>query len=387
MKNRGQKKKHGRVLLHEAIAESLRRDIQRSFYPRGTYLPSEAELCARFKASRVTVRKALASLAAAGLTKAEAGIGHRVGGRLVISQQEESSLVAVLAPYAEGASYFAELVGGLERTLAEAGLHIVVYSTDPRREVNSEQLMAAQVERLLQVYPRAVVVCGERREAERAHLERLLHAEIPLVEVDEEDPTLATDFVGTDDRLGSLMVSEWLWQWSGGVVGLVLGGKPASGLELRLQGYRLALENHGVSAEKGVEVRLVTAEDQAAFANRLLEIREGERLGLFCPSHQEVMTVAGALGEAWNKVGREVGVGYVASPPWAARDPGIPVVAARWSGALMGENAGRLIARRSQREKRPPQRLLLAPYLSVDAAYGEVVYDHFGMAVLSEERR
>ncbi|MEU4268178.1 winged helix-turn-helix domain-containing protein [Streptomyces sp. NPDC026092] len=44
------------------IADALRRDIDNDVYTPGSHLPSEADLCTRFDASRNTVRSGLALL-------------------------------------------------------------------------------------------------------------------------------------------------------------------------------------------------------------------------------------------------------------------------------------------------------------------------------------
>src|SRR4030042_7086706 len=106
MHNKKPENRSGRALLYESIADRLRLDIEGGFYPRGTYLPSEADLCVRFDISRSTLRKALNLLAQEGWITARAGIGHHVGGQLVARKETSSNLVAILAPYAEGNTYF-----------------------------------------------------------------------------------------------------------------------------------------------------------------------------------------------------------------------------------------------------------------------------------------
>lgn len=53
--------------LHARVADELRQQILRGELPPGSTLPSEARLCARFDASRGTVRSALAALRHEGL--------------------------------------------------------------------------------------------------------------------------------------------------------------------------------------------------------------------------------------------------------------------------------------------------------------------------------
>ncbi len=59
----------------EEITAAITRQVLEEDLPPGARLPSERELCARFEASRTTVRRALAELVASGLLRAEHGRG------------------------------------------------------------------------------------------------------------------------------------------------------------------------------------------------------------------------------------------------------------------------------------------------------------------------
>jgi len=72
-----------RTALWTSIAETLTAEIGAGHYPPGAKLPSEAELSARFGVNRHTVRRALASLAEAGLVHPRRGAGVFVAGRPV----------------------------------------------------------------------------------------------------------------------------------------------------------------------------------------------------------------------------------------------------------------------------------------------------------------
>lgn len=64
-----------RTPLWQAIAATLRSEIETGHYLPGSRIPSEAALAARFGVNRHTVRHALADLAEAGLTHARRGAG------------------------------------------------------------------------------------------------------------------------------------------------------------------------------------------------------------------------------------------------------------------------------------------------------------------------
>ena len=68
----------GRRPLYQAMAEKLSAGIQQGAYPVGTMLPTEAELCERYKVSRSTIREALRLLLQLGMVSRRQGIGTRV---------------------------------------------------------------------------------------------------------------------------------------------------------------------------------------------------------------------------------------------------------------------------------------------------------------------
>ncbi len=64
--------------LYLSLAERLSKDIREGVYPVGTLLPTEAELRARFKLSRHTVREAIRMLSEAGMVSRHQGVGTKV---------------------------------------------------------------------------------------------------------------------------------------------------------------------------------------------------------------------------------------------------------------------------------------------------------------------
>ena len=67
--------KDSSIPLHVQLADWLRRQIQHKELPPHSRLPSERELCDRFGISRITVRKAIATLTQEGLVHSTPGKG------------------------------------------------------------------------------------------------------------------------------------------------------------------------------------------------------------------------------------------------------------------------------------------------------------------------
>src|SRR5215510_9876982 len=69
--------------LHERVRQQLAGDVIAGVYPRGARLPSERDLCTRLNVSRVTLRRALSSLADDGLLAPSHGRGWYVAAERV----------------------------------------------------------------------------------------------------------------------------------------------------------------------------------------------------------------------------------------------------------------------------------------------------------------
>ncbi|MFB3881770.1 MAG: GntR family transcriptional regulator [Armatimonadota bacterium] len=367
------KSSRGRTLLYQEVADRLRQDMQAGFHPRGTYLPSEADLCGRFKVSRDTVRRALASLAAEGLIQTEPGVGHRVRGQVVSARQEQDDVVAVIAPYGEGALAFAEMVAGLERTLTSAGMRLVVLGMQAPERGEGRRVSAAHVEHIVHMRPHAVV-CGLPRGTDASELQRLVRAGVPVIVVGEDPAGLAVDVAGTDDRLGAYMISEWLADWAQDLPWCVSGAARSPGLDARLEGYSLALSSR--SAEPADRPVLQLGEGQfegqvAEIADWAQQFRGTHRLGVLCTQADLLLPVARGLEEAGMRIGGTAALGCVGSLWQAPPIPeGVPVCGAVWSASDMGTTAAHLVIMRGVRgDARVPLRVLVAPRLSVTPEY------------------
>jgi DNA-binding GntR family transcriptional regulator len=63
---------------YSQVQEYIKKRIQTGVYPVGSYLPSENEICEKFKTTRTTVRKALDELLREGFIEKEQGKGSKV---------------------------------------------------------------------------------------------------------------------------------------------------------------------------------------------------------------------------------------------------------------------------------------------------------------------
>jgi len=90
---------------HETIAKQLVAEIREGILPVGTQLPTEPQLCERFKASRHTVRQALRSLSDRKLIVRRAGSGS-----MIIASHEPRILIQTAGSMAKSLSNPSDLV-------------------------------------------------------------------------------------------------------------------------------------------------------------------------------------------------------------------------------------------------------------------------------------
>jgi GntR family transcriptional regulator len=125
------------MALHRQIFVVLRDEIRRGIVGPGQALPKEEALCARFGVSRITVRRALADLAALGLVERRQGIGNFVRSDVPAPRQRPTL----------------SLIDGLRRTADETTVTVLgVHRGTPPTEVAE----------LLQLAPGEVAVRAQR---------------------------------------------------------------------------------------------------------------------------------------------------------------------------------------------------------------------------------
>lgn len=95
--------KPGRAARYSEIEAALRAEINAGIHPVGAHLPTEHELCARFAASRFTIRQALAGLREEGLIDARAGVGT-----IVLASRRRETFVHRLSSVEELLQYPSE---------------------------------------------------------------------------------------------------------------------------------------------------------------------------------------------------------------------------------------------------------------------------------------
>jgi DNA-binding LacI/PurR family transcriptional regulator/biotin operon repressor len=186
--------------LADQIYATLSRRIDAGAWKANDRLPSERALAEELGVCRVTVARAVNRLVSEGVLCRRRGSGTFVASHPDGSHDRSrpvTGAVALVIPYSRD-GYASHIVKGVASVLSDAGYHVLFHDTgaDWRREAHQIQRLRGRVDGFL-VFPADPM----RNE----DLYRAILAEgTPLVFIDRYCPTLASDWVVTDNFNASL---------------------------------------------------------------------------------------------------------------------------------------------------------------------------------------
>lgn len=233
------------TLLYRKIVAALLADMEAGRVRTGERLPSEHELARRFGVSRITAKRALDELTAAGQAERVRGRGTfaLTGGALGGRERPAPSdpLIGLVLPdFSE--TYGVKLLYALEERCAAAGAHLVVKRTlgDAARE-------AAAIAALLRLGVRGLVVFPVHGEHYQPVLLELVLQGFPVVLVDRYLREIPAPAVVTDNREAAAALTAHVL--TAGCREVAFVSPPAehtSALEDRLLGLETALARRGL---------------------------------------------------------------------------------------------------------------------------------------------
>jgi GntR family transcriptional regulator of arabinose operon len=230
---------------HRQIYEVLLAEIQTGVYKPGDRLPSEALLCERFDASRITVAKAFQSLQRDNLVRRRPGSGTYVEK----VAQDTSLQFGVLIPDFGSTDIFEPICKGIMHSPA-AGSHSLTWGSSAAG--TSSKFQAAEL--LCQQYINQGVAgvffapteCSDDAyESNHRLIAMLERAKIPVVLLDrdiEHYPDRSNfDLVGIDNHRAGFVLTRHLIQAGAKRIVFAMRKNSASTVEARAAGYREAL--------------------------------------------------------------------------------------------------------------------------------------------------
>lgn len=230
---------------HRLIYEQLLSEIQSGVYKPGERLPSEAILCERFQASRITVAKAFQSLQRENLVSRRPGSGTYVER----PAQPDSLQFGLLILDLGTTDIFEPICQGIMRSPA-ARSHSLTWGNSTGQagdRINSAERLCQQYihQSVAGVFFAPSEHSDTRDEVNHRIAVRLEQAGIPVVLLDrcfEHYPERSNfDLVGIDNHRVGYVLTEHLIQTGAKRIVFAMRKNPASTVEARISGYRDAL--------------------------------------------------------------------------------------------------------------------------------------------------
>lgn len=235
--------------MHRAIYEELLREIRNGQYQPGDRLPSEAVLCERFDASRITVAKAVQGLQRDGLVVRRPGSGTYIQR----PQEQSSRQFGLLIPELGSTEIFEPICQGIMRSPL-AKTHALIWGHSSEDEDGRDQAAEALCRQFIQQRVDGVFFAPlEYIEGENMVNHRIVtslqRANIPTVLLDRDYeifPRRSTlDLVGIDNHRAGLILTQHLWGQGARRIVFVARKRSASTMMERVAGYYFGLHESG----------------------------------------------------------------------------------------------------------------------------------------------
>ncbi len=236
------------VTLHQTIYKELVRQVTEGVYRPGDRMPSEAVLCERFGASRITVAKAIHALQRDGLVTRRPGSGTYVQQPLA----GESHRFGLLIPQLGSTEIFEPICQGIMRApLAKS--HVLLWGHTAGEDKSDpigpavEQLCRQFIEQRVSGVFFAPIEYAEDRDATNHRIvEALGKAKIPVVLLDRSldvyPQCSSFDLVGIDNGRAGYILTRHLVEAGARRILFVARKRSASTISERIGGYHYALD-------------------------------------------------------------------------------------------------------------------------------------------------
>jgi LacI family transcriptional regulator len=234
------------VPLYQQVAADIRRKIVSREMPVGSRIPPHRDLATQYGVSIITINKALSGLVSEGLLYSHVGRGTYVMVR-------PASTSGIAAPTTIGfvlrdlsSPYFSLIAHGAQQRADALGVGVLFASSSNRVDREEEQ-----IRRLLALGVHGFIVVSMSRTSQLNESVKALHAaKFPYVVV---SYTVGDDvpYVGGDLDAAGYMAGQHLASLGFHRFGCLIDKRGSPNGELRMGGYRRALEEAGQHIEEG----------------------------------------------------------------------------------------------------------------------------------------
>jgi DNA-binding LacI/PurR family transcriptional regulator len=230
--------------MYQVMIDDLKTKIRSGQYPKGWPLPNQQELAKLYNASEITSRRALTELVNEGYVYRVRGKGTFVRGSE--GEEEEESPLPVrhiffvyhnLSVDSLNHRYWGDMLEAMREVCEENGVEFYLWAVDERY-------------RLPEKPGAAYVLVTPPYSFDQKSLEAWRDEGKRLVTVQFYYPHLSVPYVVADNLTGGYLATQHLLSLGHRRTGIILTGKSVVDLNqefsLRLQGYRLALQQHQI---------------------------------------------------------------------------------------------------------------------------------------------
>ena len=272
-----------------------------------------------------------------------------------------SHLIGVVVPDLMH-SYFAEIYRGVEAVARPLGYRNLICNTDEdaAKELDETEALLPRTDGL--------IVASSLPPGKVGFYKRIVREGAKVVFIDRRLKGLNCPVVTTDDVQVGVLATEHLIRLGHRRIGH-LRGTTASTSEGRFEGYRRALEKHGLPLDDSLVRDCGFTEREGYEATRLWLEEGGVPGAIFAVNDPAAIGAMQAFEEAGLRVGRDValvGGGNIHYGDMLR----VPLTTVSWSRSEMGQQAARLLLQLIEGEAPGQQQVVLPPELVVRSSSG-----------------
>jgi DNA-binding LacI/PurR family transcriptional regulator len=266
----------GRKTLTAQVRAMILQGIRSGEFAADQRIPSEQELCARCNVSRITVRAAVQSLAQEGILRRQPGSGTfvrksglRTGTIAFLRCQHGQHRHEI-----SGDLIYSDIVEGIQTELEQNDTHLMFSYIREEGEESTKYLEGF-------LHKADGLIFGEMR-SERFYRE-VMSKGVPFLLIDPEFEEYFADTVDCDNLTGSVRAVEHLISLGHRIIAFANGRSTTRHAVERLNGYRYALEKHGIPFRPSLVVGGVNWQSESgAEAAKNLLAQNPDVTAIFC---------------------------------------------------------------------------------------------------------
>ena len=356
---------------HQVVCDALREEILSGRYGAGDRLPSEAELVARFGASRPTVARALRELQHERLLERRAGSGSFVSA----AAEPAGGTFGLIIPRLGQTEIFGPIGAAMARAARGTGYGLLWGDSSPQGEDwerKAEDLCREYVERKVAgVFFAPLELAANRESVNHRVVAALTHARIPVVLIDRDIEPFpgrsAFDLVGIDNFAGGYAVAQHLADAGCTRVAFLARPGSAATVDARIAGCRELLSRRGLDAGPRSQWVFFGQPADAGFVGELLVKTSPD--AIVCANDETAALLMQTLAGLGRRVPADVRVVGFDDVRYATL-LSVPLTTVHQPVAELGTTAVQAMLQRLREPTLPPRHIVLHAPLVVRASSG-----------------